>query len=277
MIRQVRSRLARLAVGSGQSRPGFYVPYPYASSLEGAIPTYDAVETLFSDRRSDLIAMISDFQSTLPDLRSGIEDGKIPWEQQGMFPVLDVVALYHIVRKFHPKRVIEIGSGASSHVICGALSDNRSGELMCIDPAPRRSIEDTGSKIERRMLNTDDASLAQDLAPGDILFIDSSHIMLPGMDVDIQFNRMFPKLQEGVIVHVHDVFLPDGYPDGWQSRYYSEQNALIGWILSGYFEVLYPSFYAATRHEGELRAVLGDLMPSRPDQNAGSIWLRRRT
>ena len=56
----------------------------------------------------------------------------------------------------------------------------------------------------RALLNSADTALAASLEENDILFINSSHIMLPGMDVDIQFNRLFPTLRKGVIVHVHD-------------------------------------------------------------------------
>ena len=121
------------------------------------------------------------------------------------------------------------------------------------------------------MVNAD-AETAGSLEANDILFIDSSHIMLPGMDVDIQFNRMFPRLKKGVIVHVHDIFLPFDYPPHWRVRNYSEQNALIGWILSGFFEVIWPGHYVFSRHHNEAQKVLAKISPL---QAAGSIWLRK--
>ena len=121
------------------------------------------------------------------------------------------------------------------------------------------------------MVNAD-ASEAAALEAGDVLFIDSSHIMLPGMDVDIQFNRLFPRLKPGVLVQVHDIFLPDDYPDDWRARNYSEQNALIGWIVSGYFEIVWPGRYVLTRHPHELKAALGEFLIR---DAAGSLWLRK--
>lgn len=273
MINAITARIAARFADFGS---GFFIRYDYARSVDKAVPTYPEVETLFDECHGDFSALISEFGTTLPDLRSAISEGAIPFERVGMFPPLDVLAAYHFVRTYRPERIIEIGSGASSHVLARALSDNKFGELTCIDPEPRRSIEKIGAKIEKRVLNIDDVKLVEGLAPNDILFIDSSHILLPGMDVDIQFNRMFPRLPVGTIVHLHDIFLPDDYPQHWYGRYYSEQNALIGWLLSGYFEVLYPSYYVASRLGKELEDVVGDFMPNRPRPNTGSIWLRRR-
>lgn len=180
-----------------------------------------------------------------------------------------------MIRKCHPKHVLEIGSGASTHVMETALNQNKNGTLTCIDPVPRRSISETHAKIIPRVLNYDDTNIINSFGENDVLFIDSSHIMLPGMDVDLQFNRMFPRLPHGAIVHVHDIFLPENYPLEWRCRNYSEQSALIGWIMSGFFEVLFPSFYVATRMSDELQDGLGELMPRKPERNAGSIWLRR--
>lgn len=192
-----------------------------------------------------------------------------------MFPTLDAVIAYHLVRKIQPKRIVEIGSGASTHVMSRAVRDNGTGEVVCIDPQPRRSIEDTNARIHKRVLTYEDVALLDEFESDDVLFIDSSHIMLPGTDVDIQFNCMFPRLPVGAIVHVHDIFLPEGYPSGWERRNFSEQNALIGWIMSGYFDVIYPSQYVATRLEKDLQAVLGEFMPEGRKKSAGSIWLRR--
>ena len=192
-----------------------------------------------------------------------------------MFPKLDAIAAYCMVREYTPKRIIEVGSGASSHIMARAVADNQSGEIICIDPHPRREIEATGARIHRRALSESDIALLDDFSAGDILFIDSSHIMLPGMDVDILFNRFFPALPSGAIVHVHDIFLPDPYPASWFHRNYSESNALIGWIMSGYFQTIYPSYYVASRLATNLEKTLGDLFPSNPESNAGSIWLMK--
>ncbi|MEM6465240.1 MAG: class I SAM-dependent methyltransferase, partial [Pseudomonadota bacterium] len=249
-------------------------PYGHVSSVPRTVPTYGAVEERFDALRPQLVETIRAMGTHQSEIERAIKDGVFPWEDAGMFPMLDAVVAYYMVKHHRPKRIVEIGSGASTHVLSCALAQNGAGSLTCIDPAPRRSILDTPAKIHQRVLAEGDVSLLDAFEPNDILFIDSSHIMLPGMDVDIQFNRMFPVLSPGTLVHVHDIFLPDGYPESWSDRLYSEQNALIGWIMSGFFEVLYPGYYVATRMVDDLKTQLGPLMPEAPERNAGSIWLR---
>jgi hypothetical protein len=146
-------------------------------------------------------------------------------------------------------------------------------EIICIDPSPRQSIEDLPVTFVRRVLTEADAELCATLEANDILFIDSSHIMLPGMDVDIEFNRIFAQLKPGVIVHVHDVFLPYDYPPEWRDRCWSEQNALVGWLF-GAFEIVYPGHYVIRQH-GDLIDEAFAAFPICRIKDAGSIWLRK--
>jgi predicted O-methyltransferase YrrM len=259
----------------GLREGGFFVPYPYMASVPKNCSPYPAMVQLLKTQEPQFASHLAHIKSFAPDFRRGIEQGVIPWEDAGMFPKLDAIAAYGIVRTYKPQRVIEIGSGASSRVMAQALVDNGRGTLTCIDPAPRRSIQEIGANLVKRVLREDDIAILYEFQAGDLLFIDSSHVMLPRMDVDIQFNRMFPLLPKGAIVHVHDIFLPDDYPETWRSRNFSEQNALFGWIASGFFEVLFPSYYLATRQERELRSSLDDLLPENLIRNAGSIWLRK--
>jgi hypothetical protein len=259
----------------GLREGGFFVPYPYMASIPKTCSPYPAMVQLLKTQEPQFARHLEHFKSFTPDFCRGIEQGVIPWEDAGMFPKLDALAAYGIVRTYKPGRIIEIGSGASSQVMAQALVDNGRGTLTCIDPAPRRSIQEIGANLIRRALKEQDIAFLNEFQAGDILFIDSSHVMLPRMDVDIQFNRMFPLLPKGAIVHVHDIFLPDDYPATWRNRNFSEQNALFGWIASGFFEVLFPSYYSATRQERELRSSLGDLLPEDLLRNAGSIWLRK--
>ncbi|RKF12381.1 class I SAM-dependent methyltransferase [Roseovarius spongiae] len=261
--------------GAGLQKSGFFTKYKHVASVPANLPDYAEVEALFESKVENFSNILSEFSCHIGDLKEEIGDGAIPFEEEGMFPPVDVVVAYYMIRKHQPQRVLEIGSGASSYVIARALKKNKSGTLTCIDPVPRRSIAETGANFIPRVLNYGDIDIINKFSRNDILFVDSSHIMLPGMDVDIQFNRMFPRLPCGAIVHVHDIFLPENYPLEWGHRNYSEQNALIGWIISGFFEVLFPSFYVATRMRDELQRQLGELMPEKPERNAGSIWLRR--
>jgi hypothetical protein len=98
------------------------------------------------------------------------------------------------------------------------------------------------------------------LGPGDILFIDSSHILMPGTDVDFLFNRILPALPTGVLLHIHDIFLPDDYPAEWEWRGYNEQLGVAALLQGSAWRLLWASRYAATRMvEAVDRGVAGRL------------------
>jgi len=262
--------LARTMIGSGG---GFFTQYAYVNHLQPVTTLYPEVAALCA--ASPFGDLLEEMHGHLTTFRAFGSNPTDPMFGRGMFPVLDGMATYAAVRRFKPNRIIEIGSGDSTHFLARGVKDNGSGHITCIDPQPRREIIALDVDFKPRLLNEDDADLAGSLEAGDILFIDSSHIMLPGMDVDIQFNRMFPRLKPGVIVHVHDIFLPDDYPPHWRIRNYSEQNALIGWIVSGYFDVLWPGRYVATRHAEMIESAFGDF--DFGAGSAGSLWMQRPT
>ena len=273
VVERLASVRNRVLTFSGLSKRGFFVDYRYAAALDQPTPPYEAVEALLESRRDDFLCVIKEMVVHAPRLHDG---GSVDWGNR-RFPDLDKIAAYTMVRTLRPKRILEIGSGTSTLVLKRALDESGcGGTLHCIDPQPRRDIEGLDIEFKRRLLTISDVEHVAAFEPGDILFIDSSHIMLPGMDVDLQFNRMFPVLAPGVIVHVHDIFLPDDYPPHWRERRYSEQNALVGWIMSGYFDVMYAGYFARTRMREELFGAFEGFKDLDRNGNAGSIWLRRR-
>ncbi len=271
-VRRLRERLSRgraLILTALGRQEGFFIQYPYTRSHQPVGEPYPEVAALCE------AAPWREFLSEMAQHRGVFKTftgSTGPRLGGGMFPAIDGMSTYAAVRKFKPKRIVEIGSGDSTYFLAAGVKDNGSGQITCIDPKPRRRITDLDVVFKARLMDTSDAMLAASLESGDILFIDSSHIMLPGMDVDIQFNRLFPRLATGVLVHVHDVFLPDDYPAHWRVRNYSEQNALIGWLISGYFEIVWPSQYMITRHSDSLAMAIrgfGNLT------TGGSLWLRK--
>lgn len=260
---------------TGLREGGFFIQYDHVDSVPATISPYPEVETLFATAAPRIDGMLERIAALLPDFEAMRTSGELDWYSR-MFSPIDTMTSYTIVRDAAPSRVLEIGSGSSTHVLARAVADSGGGGVVtCIDPAPRREIASAGVELARRVLSEDDVALVDSFGPGDVLFIDSSHIMLPGMDVDLQFNRMFPRLAPGVLVHVHDIFLPDDYPCSWRTRRYSEQNALIGWLISGYFEVVFPGHYAITRHHDLVQRLFGGFAPFISNGEAGGLWLRR--
>jgi hypothetical protein len=146
--------------------------------------------------------------------------------------------------------------------------------LTCIDPAPRADIAGLGAAHVPAVLAGADPTIFAELEAGDILFIDSSHIAMPGTDVDRLLLDVLPRLPAGVLVHFHDIMLPDAYPPGWAWRGYNEQ-LLVGALLQGDgYALVFASHFIATRHPGWLAdGVLAEL--PRPAGPESSLWLRK--
>lgn len=136
------------------------------------------------------------------------------------FPEYDAFILHCIVRAARPKRIIELGSGMSTRVIVEALShQSQPCEVLCVDRYPSAATRNSLSRLGVRFLDTDivdlDLSIFDALEAGDIVFIDSSHVLKNFGDVELEYMAVLPRLKPGVLVHVHDIFLPHNYPLNW--------------------------------------------------------------
>ena len=98
---------------------------------------------------------------------------------------------------------------------------------------------------------------------------------MPGTDVDWLLNRILPALPAGVLLHFHDVFLPDPYPEAWAWRGYNEQQALAALLQGRAWDCRFASHYVRTRLADRLaRGPLSSLPP--PAAPEGSLWLQKR-
>jgi len=192
------------------------------------------------------------------------------------FGSVDAEILYAMVIKFHPGRIIEIGSGFSTSISLAAMRSNlRDGwgcTLTAIDPYPRAALDPV---VDHRCVRLEDAprELFDWLVDNDILFIDSSHKWAPGNDVDILYHEILPSLLPGVIVHAHDIFLPDPYPEAWSDRGYDEQEHLKNLLDTGQWEVLWSSHQMQQSSPELLADAFASYTPSRWP---GSFWMRKR-
>lgn len=240
-----------------------------------AEPPYAAAEHLFAaawPRMAELIRFLNSVPSPLEAI--GRNGPPAPRWQQDWFPRLDAAAAYGLVRRHRPQRIIEIGSGHSTRFLARAIDDGKlATRLIAIDPEPRATLK--GLPIEwiaKPLQLAGDTPFAA-LGPDDMVFIDSSHVMMPGSDVDHLVNRILPALAPGVLVHVHDIFLPDPYPADWTWRGYNEQQAVLPLLTAGGYDVLFASHYAITRHAAAvLDGALGRL-PMPDGAHESSLWL----
>jgi methyltransferase family protein len=272
-----RGRRRRLAMGLatllGRAR-GFFVPYRYAAEVEPC--AYPALETWLAGCAPAFEAVIAEIEGHGERLLGVGGPAPQPRFDQDWFPRLDAAAAYAIVCRARPGRIVEVGSGHSTRFLARAIVDeNLETELVCIDPAPRASLRGLPvRRIEDVVQRVPDTWFSR-LQPGDVLFVDSSHVLMPGTDVDWLLNRVLPGLAVGVLVHFHDIFLPDPYPAAWAWRGYNEQQALAPLLHGGGYECLFASHYVATRLAHHLeRGALAQLPgPAAPES---SIWLKRR-
>ena len=195
-----------------------------------------------------------------------------PRWNQDWFPRLDAAAAYAIVRKSKPRRIVEVGSGHSTRFLARAVADGElATQITSIDPAPRATLAGLAiRRFETRVENAD-IGLFQALGPGDILFIDSSHQLKPGSDVEFLLTRVLPQLRTGVVLHFHDIFLPDNYPADWAWRRYNEQQAVAALLERGYA-------LEFSSHQSRRQAANGVLarLPLVPGARESSFWIRKR-
>lgn len=256
---------------------GFFIPYRYAESTDAPL-RYPAVESAFQSAApafEDLITSINRYGPELSQI--GSDPAPAPRFEQDWFPRLDACALYAVVRAFGPRRIIEVGSGHSTRFAARAVADGRlATRITAIDPAPRASIETLKLQVIRKTVQAAGLGVFADLEAGDVLFIDSSHILMPGTDVDVLFNIVIPALPAGVLIHIHDMTLPDIYPHAWVWRAYNEQQAVVPMITSGGFDVLWSSHYVATRMGDALIGTVIERLPLMDGALETSLWLRKR-
>ncbi|HXM25575.1 MAG TPA: class I SAM-dependent methyltransferase, partial [Chthoniobacterales bacterium] len=197
----------------------------------------------------------------------------------GLFDGTDALVAYCMVRHFQPRLIIEVGSGFSSLVLGEAIAKNKSLGLICIEPFPREFLKQRfpglHSLIEKRVEDVD-LDFFSKLAHGDILFIDSSHTVKIGGDVNFLFLEVLPRLKPGVIVHVHDIFLPFEYRRDWvmeEFRFWAEQYLLQAFLtFNSEFEVLMGNSYLGHYYKEDLKATF----PSLASWGGGSFWMHRK-
>lgn len=191
----------------------------------------------------------------------------------------DPFILHALIRELSPRRVIEVGGGYSTLVTASALRENAHGELLCIEPYPRdflpRAVATVGTLI-RQPVQKLGFKYFESLGENDILFIDSSHVVRQGSDVNWLFLEILPRLATGVWVHVHDIFLPNDYPEAWTREmnfFWSEQYLLHAFLVGNrMYRTRFAVGYMGRRHPERMRRVFPGWALG---LGGGSFWMCR--
>ena len=276
-FRRLRMGLATIL---GLSPRGFFVPYRYAPQISPADRrVYLHLAASFGAATADFAAILDIVDSYRTDLLAITVKGEPPQPRWGQdwFPALDAAVLYALVRHHRPARIVEIGSGHSTRFIARALSDEAiDAAVTAIDPAPRATIADLPIDVIREPIQRVDPAAIGPLEAGDFLIVDSSHILMPGSDVDIVVNDILPQLPAGVFVHIHDIFLPNPYPRDWAWRGYNEQVAIAAIVDGGEsYAPVFASHYARQVLGQRLAASVVNELPSPIGALESSLWLRK--
>lgn len=204
-----------------------------------------------------------------------------PYWTNGWYCGLDALALYCSIAIDPPARFVEIGSGNSTKYARRAIRDHGlTTHVTSIDPHPRAEVDELCDRVIRQGLEDVDLAVFDELAPGDICFLDGSHRVFMNSDATVFFTEVLPRLRPGVLIHVHDVFLPWDYPAHISDWWYSEQYLLSCWLLAGNaLEIVLPDFYVSTHPDLQhiLDPVWDELTWAAVATNGTGFWFRKRS
>ena len=259
----------------GLETRGFFIPYRYADTV--AALDYPALLPLFQAARPRFQALLSDIEALSDNLSAIGKDGDPARFDQDWFPRLDAAAAYAIVRTLQPRLIVEIGSGHSTRFMARAVQDGAlPTKIICIDPAPRADFTRLAVTHLPVLLQNADPAIFAGIQSGDVLFIDSSHIAMPGTDVDRLFLDILPRLAAGTLVHIHDITLPYAYPAAWNWRGYNEQLVVGALLQGGGYELVFASHYVARHLLGREKPEILSRLPLDSAAHETSLWLRKR-
>jgi hypothetical protein len=202
--------------------PGSYLsPLSSRQDVERAVKARSDLPGIVLDEAAqvDLLKRLAQLWDEVPDHGS---EGRRYYPANAMYGLPDAAVYFGMLRETKPKRIIEVGCGLSSAVAMDyADAYDADLSLTFIEPNPQR-LESIMRPSDRRRCTViakpvQDVGLSvyADLEPGDVLFIDSSHIVKPGSDVNWLYLEVLPTLPAGTLVHIHDIFWPFEYPVEW--------------------------------------------------------------
>ena len=208
----------------------------------------------------------------------------------GGFMAVDADMYYCLIRQARPSRIIEVGCGFSTVLASDAVLKNREegieSKLLCVEPYPSPNLQDGNLAVDRFLkmkVQQVDVKEFTALEENDILFIDTTHVLKSGGDVQFLYCEILPRLASGVLVHVHDISLPRHYPKVYfeESYYFWNEQYLLQAFLThnSRVEVIWPGNYMMVYRPEWMMKTFPEIAAMRekyPSSEPSSFWFRIR-
>lgn len=266
--------------------PGhYYSPIPSVREVlkhdelfDYTVPTVPGIDLRYQ-QQMDLIEKSQKYYKEAFIDKKELEKHRYYFENN-FYSYADGIFYYFMLRNLCPRKVIEIGSGFSTALL---LDVNENIFHSCIDctfiePYTKRLksllLENDEAHIIEKNLQEVECTLFESLQAGDILFIDSTHVVKTGSDVNHIFTKILPCLPEGVYIHFHDVFYPFEYPKEWviKGKAWNEDYMLRSFLqYNNAFEIVLWNDYLIKKN----RNYFSEHMPLCLKNSGGSIWLKK--
>ena len=285
--RRLRASLNRRIAGAAPTAGlGHYLvlDYPPAASLARTTRLRGRLHDLIAGGEPAYRAALHELAALEADLaripRRSADERSPSWLNE-FVPGLDSASIYGFLRSRAPATYLEVGSGESTRFARRAIGDGGlATRIVSIDPRPRRGVDALCDKVVREPLELADRSLFASLTAGDVIFVDGSHRVFTGSDATVFVLDILPALAPGVLVGIHDVYLPDDYPAEIAGRHYSEQY-LLGALLLGepdWLRIVLAADYVGRRRElsGELGGLWGRPHLQGVETHGVALWVETR-
>lgn len=276
-------------------RKHYYLPIPQEADLNSK----------FWEKRSELVGLemndtyaiglldsvfplyLDEFRRSFPIHKSSPDPMQF-YLLNGGFMAIDAHVYYSFIRHFKPKQIVEIGAGNSTVLAAAACRQNRKENgkeprLTAIEPFPSALLSEGFpglSQLIKQKVEDVNLELFSSLQSGDILFIDSTHVLRSGGDVQLEYCEILPRLAPGVLVHIHDISLPKPYPRVYfeNQLYWNEQYLLQAFLcFNSRFEVIWPGNYMILKYPERVCNVFPEYHEMRklyPMSEPSSFWIR---
>jgi hypothetical protein len=240
-----------------------YYPVRPRPRWKPGLAPYSLLQSILEANRAEykrVLDQLESYRDTLHKIPFERPTGEsaAPFWNNHWFSGLDAASLIGFVLTRKPIRYIEIGSGHSTlFARYSVTTGSKSTVITSIDPEPRVEINQLCDRVVRQSLENCDLSIFDELEAGDLLFFDGSHRAFTNSDVTVFFFEVLPRLKPGILVHIHDIFLPDDYPEAWNDRFYSEQYLLAMLLMAERppFRVVLPNYFVCTDPELKSRVL----------------------